>query len=278
MLKLLTVLASLLPLGVGADLPQASPVPGGIAIVLLGPANIPPPVAQFRNERVLVTQHDGHWHAVVGLPLTLAPGQHWLQISDEKGSRRQAFAVTSKTYETQHITIKDRRMVEPTASDLKRIERDRKVIGQALATWTAGSAPELRFDVPVQGRLSSRFGLRRYFNDQPRAPHSGLDLAAPEGTAITAPAAGHLDHGQGLITLYNHLRRIAVVPGEIVTRGQKIGEVGMTGRVTGPHLHWAVSLNHALVDPSLFLSPEFLADRIGPTSKNDRQNGQSDRK
>lgn len=277
------VLALLLPLAAAAELPRASAVPGGIVLLPLGPDDAPPPRASFRNGRVLITRHDGRWHAVIGVPLALAAGRYSLEIHGPGGEmQRRPFSVSPKKYETQRLTIKDRRMVEPTAADLKRIERDREELARALATWTESAAlPPLRFDKPVDGRLSSGFGLRRYFNDQPRAPHTGLDIAAPEGAPIHAPAAGRvvetgdyffngktviLDHGQGLLTLYNHLRDIAVTRGQDVTRGQKIGEVGMTGRVTGPHLHWAVSLNHTLVDPALFLTPEALAGPPGSGS------------
>jgi len=110
--------------------------------------------------------------------------------------------------------------------------------------------------------------LQRYFNGEARQPHSGIDIAAPLGTPVTAPAAGTvvetgdfffngntvlLDHGQGLITMFNHLNRVAVTTGTRVERGQLLGEIGMTGRVTGAHLHWTVSLNNARVDPLLLL-------------------------
>ncbi|MBI3575035.1 MAG: peptidoglycan DD-metalloendopeptidase family protein [Gammaproteobacteria bacterium] len=252
------------------ELPQANPVPGGVAIVPLAHATETAPRVRFGNDRVMVVRHAGRWHAVVGLPLTLATGEHRLS---QDGAGAVVFAVRPKEYAAQHLTLADKRMVDPTASDLKRIGREQKILQRAFQTWSEASAPPLRFDLPARGRLSSPFGLRRFFNNQSRQPHSGLDIAAPSGTPIVAPAPGSvietgnyffngntvfLDHGQGLVTMYNHLHRIAVKKGARVERGQKIGEIGMTGRVTGPHLHWSVSLNNARVDPVLFLSREAL--------------------
>ncbi len=260
-------------LGAQAQLPRALTVPGGVAVLALGAASEPAPTVTFQDRRVLVARDGERWHAIVGLPLTLALGEYHIKV-DQPGSAKRsiAFKVADKKYDSQHLTV-DKRQVDPTAEDMKRIQKDQEIIKRAFATWSARDIDDLGFEQPTAGRRSSAFGLRRFFNKQPRNPHSGLDVAAPEGTAINAPADGRvietgnyffngntvfLDHGQGLITMYNHLGKIAVAPGDVVARGQKLGEVGMTGRVTGPHLHWSVSLNGTLVDPALFL-PEPVA-------------------
>jgi murein DD-endopeptidase MepM/ murein hydrolase activator NlpD len=259
-----------LPLVGAAELPQANPVPGGIAIIAVGPDSAPAPLVQFQKQRVLVIRSSGLWNAVVGLALSLEAGEQQLDISEDGAARTLAFQILPKEYEAQHLTLANKRQVDPTPDDLKRITREQTLSNRAFATWSETLADDLRFDLPASGRFSSAFGLRRFFNNQARAPHSGLDIAAPEGAPVQAPAAGtvietgnyffngntvFIDHGQGLVSMYNHLSRIQVKKGAHVTRGQRIGAVGKTGRVTGAHLHWTVSLNNARVDPMLFLSP-----------------------
>ncbi|MDH3355350.1 MAG: M23 family metallopeptidase, partial [Chromatiales bacterium] len=135
---------------------------------------------------------------------------------------------------------------------------------------------------PVSGRLSGNFGRRRFFNNQPRKPHSGMDIAAPMGTSVVSPAAGKVvdtgnfffngntifvDHGQGVVTMYCHLNTLTVKKGDIVAQGEKIATVGMTGRVTGPHLHWSVNLNGVRIDPALFMSTKTLERLDAPNKK-----------
>ncbi|HFD79624.1 MAG TPA: M23 family metallopeptidase [Gammaproteobacteria bacterium] len=250
------------------ELPRAEAVPGGIAVVELPPSPTPPRV-RFHGKPVMVLPDGKGYSAVVGLPLATRPGKQSLEVRLASGKTvTRSFEVGDKEYRSQHITIKNKRKVNPEKRDLERITREQRRIRKALATWNPQPPQSLRFRLPVEGPVSSTFGLRRFFNEQPRKPHSGLDLAAPQGTPIRAPAAGRvvdtgefffngntvfIDHGEGLVTMYCHMSRIDVRPGQEVKAGEVIGAVGMTGRVTGPHLHWGVSLNDARVDPTLFL-------------------------
>lgn len=165
-------------------------MPGGIVALRLGPAQGPAPRAYLDETRVMVVAHAGEWHAVVGLPLTLEPGEHRLRVEGLGETKEIAFTVNAKEYAVQHITLNNPRMVEPPAEDLARIEQDHFAINGAFARWTDVELPPVRFDLPARGRISGNFGLRRYFNNQPRQPHSGIDIAAPVGTPVVAPAPG----------------------------------------------------------------------------------------
>lgn len=261
----------LLPgLAPAVTLPKANPVPGGIAVVPLGVQSATAPMVTFNDHRVMVApdpkkQH--HWLAITGIPLKAKKGEHQLIVKSNPKTLTVTFDVKPKKYKAQYITLKNKRKVNPYKDDLKRIKREKKEIVASLRHWSETNALNTDFMLPVTGRLSSPFGLRRFFNKQPRKPHSGIDIAAPAGTPILSPADGtilttgnyffngntvFIDHGQGLITMYCHMSKINVKPGQKVKKGEQIGAVGKTGRVTGPHLHWGISLNDARVDPGLF--------------------------
>jgi len=271
---LISILLALTGLLFGAatqaqELPQESPVPGGIALVPLTADSEPAPQVHFADQRVMVIRHEGRWLAVVGLPLTLKPGPQFIKAQDGQGKTQEyPFTVQPKEYAEQRLTLKNKHMVNPSAAELARIGREQAIIQRAFAAWTDTAPASLRLLLPAQGPMSSIFGLRRFFNNEPRQPHSGIDIAAPIGAPVVAPMSGtvietgeyffngktiFIDHGQGFVSMFNHLSRFTVKRGAHVDQGQKIGEVGKSGRVTGPHLHWTVSLNNSRVDPTLFL-------------------------
>jgi murein DD-endopeptidase MepM/ murein hydrolase activator NlpD len=252
-------------------LPKAQATPGGIAIVEVANQEAPKPEVRFNKKRVMVVADRGKWLAIVGIPLTTKSGKKNLKAKIAKTGQwvNVAFNVKNKQYPEQRITIKNKRKVDPNKQDMIKIRADATKIANAKAHWT-DNITALQFNLPTKGILSSQYGLKRFFNNKPRRPHGGLDIAAATGTQVLAAADGtviesdgfffsgnciFIDHGQGLMTFYAHLSKIDVKPGQVVKAGDKIGEVGETGRVTGPHLHWSVGLNQTWVDPSLFLKP-----------------------
>jgi murein DD-endopeptidase MepM/ murein hydrolase activator NlpD len=249
--------------------PRASPVPGGVARIALGAAAEPPRAYLGRDRLLVVPEGDG-WVALVGIALATKPGAKLAVEAELDGGRRGRFeiAVARKQYATQHLTV-PRGQVEISPEDLARYERERAHLDAVLKTFSASPPASLAMLPPAPGRRSSSFGLRRYFNGQARSPHTGMDIAAPTGTPVIAPSAARvidtgdyffpgqtviLDHGQGLLSLYAHLSAIDATVAESVRAGTVIGKVGTTGRVTGPHLHFAVYLNTVAVDPALFLT------------------------
>jgi murein DD-endopeptidase MepM/ murein hydrolase activator NlpD len=269
------------------DLPQQANVPGGIVLIPVGGTDSPAPIAYYNNSRVMVVRGEKEWLAMVGIPLSAKPGKQTLKI--ENGDTRplhKDFEIVDKKYVTQRLTIKDQRKVTPSEEDMVRIDKEKIEINQALALWNEQLlADNLSFSLPTQGKLSSSFGMRRIFNGEARNPHSGLDISTLEGSPIVAPADGKvirtgdyffngnsvfIDHGQGLVTMFGHMATITVHDGQTVKRGEQIGTVGMTGRATGPHLHWGVSLNDARVDPSLFLPKLNAAEPVKPGNGGDK--------
>lgn len=251
-------------------LPTESRVPGGIALVSVGNSEAAPSV-EFAGRRTAVIRRDRDWIAIVGIPLSTRPGVQSLAATDGVSKKNIPFTVRDKKYRTQHLTIKNQRQVNPTAEDLQRIEAENARSNAALSLYSQIETPTFVLRSPVAGVRSNTFGSRRIFNGEARNPHTGMDIAAPTGTPIVSPAAGivvelgdfffngntlYVDHGYGVVTMYCHLSKIAVKKGDRVGAGALLGEVGATGRVTGPHLHFGVALNRAMVDPALMIKAD----------------------
>ena len=249
-------------------LPQQSAVPGGVKILKLDVHSNSMPYVDVDGQRALVVQDGSSWIAIIGIPLSapLTPRQ----VIVRSGNSRQEvqFRIGDKQYASQSLKVAPGQ-VNLSKDDLARVNRDKEIIEHAMSRWTDAQPETLRMPQPIPGVRSSSFGMRRIFNGESRNPHSGMDSAAPVGTPVRAPLAGtvidtgdyffngntvFVDHGRGMISMYCHLSAIDVQPGQHVSAGTTLGKVGMTGRVTGPHLHWALSLNRAWVDPELFVA------------------------
>lgn len=215
---------------------------------------------------------DGNYVGLLGLDMQDKPGQHDLAIQVEYADHTDRHKVTvllmKEKYNVQHLQL-PKKMVDLDSKTLVRVKKESKRLHQAFHTvlpeplWSSG------FIEPVHGRVSGRFGSRRVINGQSKRPHSGEDIAAPNGTPVVAMNSGivrltmdHfftgkgviLDHGLGLFSMYFHLSSVDVAQGQMVEKGQPIGKVGATGRATGPHLHWGVRLNGARINPYSLLN------------------------
>ena len=268
-LALLAALGSLVALAAQAvDLPQQRLVPGGVAVVELGPSD-ERPVVRIGGVAGLVVGDAAHWTAVLGIALGSAPGAVEYEVTRSGGRPvRARFTVTAGHYAEQRLRVPPGK-VDLAPVNLTRYERERLHLAEVSATHSAVPPATLQMLQPTVGPRSSSFGLRRFFNEQARSPHSGMDIAATTGTPVVAAAAGRVidvgdyffngntvwvDHGAGFMTMYCHLASTAVKVGDVLAAGEPLGTVGATGRVTGPHLHWSVSLNRVMVDPALFLA------------------------
>jgi murein DD-endopeptidase MepM/ murein hydrolase activator NlpD len=266
----LAVVTASLDFAAAVPLPQASLVPGGVYILPIQSTSAQAPVVTLEGQRAMVLRSGGRWVAVVGLPLSEKPGHVTVVVRDGAAPEKSAvFDITDKQYVTQSLKVAPGK-VNLSKEDEERAARETTHIKATIATFSEAPPATLRLRQPIPGVRTSSYGMRRVFNNEPRSPHTGMDIAAPKGTPVKAAASGRvvdtgdyffsgnavfIDHGEGLITLYCHLSEIDVKPGQEVTAGEVIAKVGATGRVTGPHLHFGVVLNATSVDPALFLPP-----------------------
>lgn len=269
MIRCASLLLCLSPaLALSYGLPRQSAVPGGIKIIRLDLHSDSVPYVDADGNRALVVRDGASWIAVIGIPLSapLAPREVVVHSSDAR--QRIEFNIGAKRYATQSLKVKQGQ-VDLSSADLERVKQEKTIIDHALSRWTDQQPATLRMAQPVPGIRSSSFGMRRIFNGEARNPHGGMDIAAPAGTKVIAPLSGtviatgdyfftgntvFVDHGRGLISMYCHLSAIDVKAGQHVPEGAALGAVGMTGRATGPHLHWGLSLNRVWVDPELFVA------------------------
>jgi len=208
------------------------------------------------------------WHALVGIDLARKPGRAVVDVEARlsNGSTLAAslpLTVAAKTFATRQLRVAPE-FVTPPPAEQARIDRERLLLDRILSAISPRPLWGDGFGRPVDGAVISVFGVRSVFNGEARAPHRGVDFRGATGTPVRAPARGVvvlaealyfsgsavvLDHGLGVFSLLGHLSRIDVRPGALVLRGDVVGAVGATGRVTGPHLHWTLRVGAAAVDP-----------------------------
>lgn len=262
------MLASLLLAAALQVTPEArSQRPGELVVLTIA---VPPSVTAvrvraFNRDVVAFAAGTRSFRALIGIDLAVHPGTYRVTIDAEPGGAQTTFdlVVSARRFPTRRLTV-DPAFVTPPASARDRIERDAALLE---ATWRGSSSERLwttPFVRPVLEAANSAFGTRSVFNGEARNAHGGADFMSPAGTPIRAPNAGRvvvardlyfsgntvvIDHGLGLFSLLAHLSAFDVHEGDRVAGGEIVGRVGATGRVTGPHLHWAVRVDGARVDP-----------------------------
>ena len=186
-------------------------------------------------------------------------------------SETQTLAITKRDYQIEHVDGLPPSKVPPSPEFLARIRKENAEIARIRAIETPENWFLSGWQWPAKGRLSGVYGSQGVLNGNPKRPHFGLDIAAPVGTPVVASTDGKvrmaeadlfytggtvmIDHGYGLVSVYSHLSQIEVRVGQMVRQGEKIGEIGATGRATGPHLDWRLNWLEERLDPELLLGP-----------------------
>lgn len=254
------------------DLFYRSLQPGeAVLVVLRGVTSIRQAEMRFQNRKYrLLARPDTpeEWFGLLGLDFQMPAGEYPLRVTvvDSLGNRQQlqlTLVIETRTFPVKKLWVAPR-YVTPPPEVRERIRRESTLLRTIFSLETPDWLGEGKFILPCQGKIYFNFGEKRIYNNQPRSSHSGIDIAAVTGTPVVSSNAGQvvlaselyfagktvvIDHGLGLFTFYGHLSAIKVKRGDFVRRGQLIGLVGATGRVTGPHLHWSVRLKGSRVDP-----------------------------
>jgi murein DD-endopeptidase MepM/ murein hydrolase activator NlpD len=240
---------------------------GGVAVVDVGNF-LEKPTIFYKSKEVKAIKKDGKYFAVIGLALEEKTGKRHIVAVNSEQKRDFYFQIKPKSYKKQYIKLKTNKRVNLSKKNLARYQKEKKKAKELLNSFNKELSTDLNFISPLSGRLTSPFGKRRYYNNVPKAPHKGVDIAAKRGTPIKAIQSGYvsiaeeyffngntiyLDHGEGVVSVYCHMKKFAVELGDFVNKGDIIGYVGTTGRSTGPHLHFGVMLNGAAVDPKIFI-------------------------
>lgn len=241
---------------------EGEPVQGGLLF-----ARTTPGAVVHLDERPLKLDAEGRFVFGFGRD---APTDALLVIQHKDQQIDYPLSVRQRDYQVQRIDGLPSKMVSPDQKALERIRRENRQIAQVRAGYTESDAFRAGFILPAEGPISGVYGSQRILNGEPRRPHFGLDIAAPTGTAVIAPAAGTvalaepdlyftggtlmIDHGRGITSVFSHLSALTVSEGDFVAQGEKIGEIGATGRATGPHLDWRVNWFEVRLDPALLLN------------------------
>ncbi|HEY2433783.1 MAG TPA: peptidoglycan DD-metalloendopeptidase family protein [Vicinamibacterales bacterium] len=255
--------------------------PGDVFLVTVA-SGVAPSVRVFDRDWPAYPASGGTWRALVGIDLDTKPGRYELTVRMGESFARRTVTVQPRVFPTRRLSV-DPDLVHPPADQQARIERETREVTEI---WDHPAPKRLwgaPFEAPVPDAANSAFGTRSIYNGEARSPHTGADFLSPAGRPIHAPNDGRvvlaaplyfsgntviIDHGLGVFSLLAHLSEIDVKAGDTVTRGELVGKVGATGRVTGPHLHWAVRVGHARVDPLALLAV------AGSTAGGPQQEGQ----
>jgi murein DD-endopeptidase MepM/ murein hydrolase activator NlpD len=255
---------------IGVTVAARSMQPGELVVLTIAAPDPAQPVRvrAFDREWPTFALATREVRVLIGIDLGVRPGRYSVEIAAGSARTMYPLVVKARAFPTRRLTV-DPDLVNPPADALERIARETRELERAWAESSDMRLWDGPFVRPVPDPANSAFGTRSFYNGEPRTPHGGADFSSPEGTPIATPNAGRVvlaasryftggtvvvDHGLGLFSLFAHLSRIDVKTGDLVKSGAVIGAVGATGRVTGPHLHWAVRANGARVDPLSLLS------------------------